>query len=131
MDPEIKGKKVFTEEEWKMLCDELSLSPRQCEVIQYLLTGFSDKQIATQLNIAVPTVRTHLSRLFSRFNLQDREELILHVFFQFRSGCRIMDCPRRQAQCAKLPEKCVSKPLAKVGRARPAGSARLLARPEV
>jgi DNA-binding CsgD family transcriptional regulator len=117
MSSGITEQKVFTEEEWKALSEELSLSPRQCDVIHHLLAGFSDKQIATKLNIAVPTVRTHLSRLFSRFNLQDREELILHVFCQFRSGCRIKECPRWPAQRSRLPEKGVFiKPLAKTGR---------------
>ena len=122
MNSETTEEKVFTEEEWKVLSEELSLSPRQCEVIHHLLSGFSDKQIATKLNIAVPTVRTHLSRLFSRFNLQDREELILRVFCQFRRGCRIKDCPRWPAQRSQLPEKGVFvKPLAKTGRSGRSG----------
>lgn len=79
---------IFSEKEWGVLVKELSLSPRQSEVIKHLFSGRSDKQISKVLGIAVPTVRTHLSRLFSRFNLQDRNELILHVFCHFRKGCR-------------------------------------------
>lgn len=79
---------IFSEKEWKILVNELSLSPRQSEVIQHLFSGRSDKQISRELEIAVPTVRTHLTRLFSKFDLQDRNELILHVFCHFRKGCR-------------------------------------------
>ncbi len=79
---------IFSEEEWDILVNELSLSPRQSEVIYLLLNDHSDKQIARALEIAVPTVRTHLSRLFSRFKLQDRHELILHIFYHFRKRCR-------------------------------------------
>lgn len=89
---------VFSEKEWDVLANELSLSPRQSEVIQLLFKGHGDKQIASELDIAVPTVRTHLSRLFSRFDLRDRHELVLHVICIFRKGCRANGngdgCPR-------------------------------------
>ena len=86
---------IFSEKEWDVLVNELSLSPRQSEVIHLLLNGRSDKQVAMELGIAVPTVRTHLSRLFSRFNLQDRNELILRICCYFRKGCRTSEdgCP--------------------------------------
>ena len=59
---------IFTEGEWLELVNELSLPPRQAEVIKCLFLAHSDKQIATELEISVPTVRTHLSRIFSRFS---------------------------------------------------------------
>lgn len=79
---------IFSESEWLEIVNELSLPPRQAEVIKLLFVGHSDKQIALELQISVPTVRTHLSRLFSRFDLQDRTELVLYVFRHFREGCR-------------------------------------------
>jgi len=87
---------IFSEKEWDVLVNELSLSPRQSEVIKHLFFGLSDKQISRELEMAVPTVRTHLTRLFSRFDLQDRNELILHVFRHFRKTCRTNGngCPR-------------------------------------
>jgi DNA-binding NarL/FixJ family response regulator len=87
---------IFDKDEWKQLVGELALSPRQNEIIRHLLLGQSDKQIAAAMGLAQPTVRTHLSRLFARLNVQDRHELILRVFHHFRSGCRGVDCPRHQ-----------------------------------
>lgn len=81
-------KEIFSKSEWTILFKELALSPRQTEVIKLLFKGHSDKQIARELKIAVPTVRTHLTRLFSRFNLQDRNELVLYIVFYFRQWCR-------------------------------------------
>ena len=78
---------IFSEDEWRALANGLSLSPRQGEIIRLLLKGYSDKQVAMELDIAIPTVRTHLSRLFLKFSLQDRNELILHIFGHFRKGC--------------------------------------------
>ncbi len=87
---------IFSEKEWEILVNELSLSPRQTEIIQHLFFGLSDKQISRKLEIAVPTIRTHLTRLFSRFDLQDRNELILHIVRHFRKTCRTNGngCPR-------------------------------------
>ena len=79
----VSGTEIFSESEWTELVKELSLSPRQAQVVKCLFMGHSDKQIASDLQMAVPTVRTHLSRLFSRFDVQDRTELVLYVFRHF------------------------------------------------
>ena len=86
---------IFTKSEWAELVNKLSLSPRQTEIIKELFSNRSDKQIAGNLQISVPTVRTHLSRLFSKFDVQDRVELILCVFHCFREDCKTNGCPRR------------------------------------
>lgn len=86
---------IFSKEEWKILVNELSLPPRQSEIIQHLFSGQSDKQIAGKLGIAIPTVRTHLGRLFLKFNLQDRNQLVLYVLRRFRDKCKNGNgCPR-------------------------------------
>ncbi len=87
---------IFTDYEWAELQKELEIPPRQAIVIKHLFSGCSDKQIAQQMNLGIPTVRTHLSRAFRKFRLNDREELILHVVKHFRNGCRILDCPRKK-----------------------------------
>lgn len=85
---------IFTESEWLEIVNELSLPPRQAGVVKYLFLGHSDKQIARELQISVPTVRTHLSRLFSRFDLQDRTELVLYVVRRFRKSSGANDSHR-------------------------------------
>ena len=86
---------IFSQSEWAELVNKLSLSSRQTEIIKELFSNRSDKQIAGDLQISVPTVRTHLSRLFSKFDVQDRIELILCVFHCFREDCRSNGCSRR------------------------------------
>ena len=78
------GREIFSETEWSKIVESLSLSPRQDEVAKSLFLGMSDKQIARELEISIPTVRTHLSRLFLKFDVQDRGELILHFIYHFR-----------------------------------------------
>lgn len=87
---------AFSVREWAELKQDLALSPRQGDVVEQLLLGHSDKQIARELQMSVPTVRTHLCRLFSRFNVEDRCELIVHIYSCFREKCQTYGCPRAQ-----------------------------------
>jgi len=71
---------LVSAQEWVQLTKSLELSPRQADIAEHLLRGESDKQIARELKISVPTVRTHLGRLFQKFGINDRVELILYIF---------------------------------------------------
>ena len=88
--------RIFTENEWQEIVEGLSLSRRQSQVVWGLLRGDGDKQIALELDITVPTIRTYLTRLFDRFEVQDRNELVLYIFRHFRQGCYANGCPRQQ-----------------------------------
>ncbi len=77
---------IFDEKEWQVLINELSLTPRQGQVVRYLLVGKSDKQIARDVGLAVSTVRVHLRCLFARFGVHDRTELVTHIFYHFRNS---------------------------------------------
>jgi DNA-binding NarL/FixJ family response regulator len=55
---------IFTASQWLTIHERLGLPPRQRQVIEQLFQGHSDKQIAEGLGIAIPTVRTHLQRLY-------------------------------------------------------------------
>jgi DNA-binding CsgD family transcriptional regulator len=97
---------LFSVHEWAELKQDLSLSPRQADVVEQLLSGHSDKQIAHELQMSVPTVRTHLCRLFSRFGVDDRCELIVHVYSRFREKCQAYGCPRaRETGLAACPHE--------------------------
>ena len=74
---------IFTEVQWDDLEDHLGLPKRQRQVIRHLFEGRSDKQIAEAIGIALPTVRSHLCRIYSKFDVQDRTELVLHVMGEF------------------------------------------------
>jgi DNA-binding CsgD family transcriptional regulator len=79
---------LISEQEWTQLQSRLGLSPRQAQIVKEILRAKSDKQIARELDIALPTVRTHMGRLFRKFDLNDRTELVVHVFVSLREHCR-------------------------------------------
>jgi len=75
---------LFSDGEWARAQQDLELSPRQAEIVRHVLEGKADKQIASELNISLATVRTHLRRLFAKFGLNDRLELTLLVLAALR-----------------------------------------------
>ena len=55
---------------------EIHLSPRKKEILKCILQSLSNKEIASQLNISVRTVKFHVSLLFEKFNVGNRFDLI-------------------------------------------------------
>ncbi len=53
-----------------------SLSARELEVLRLLVAGASNKAIAAQLNLSENTVKTHLSHIFGKLNVQSRAEAV-------------------------------------------------------
>lgn len=55
---------------------KVRFSPHQVQIIGLIATGASDKEIAGKLGISVPTVRTHLQRLYRDRGLRNRAEAV-------------------------------------------------------
>ena len=55
-----------------------SLAPREQQVIEYLMTGLSYKEIASKLNIGVSTVGTYVQRIYEKLHVRSRREIIAH-----------------------------------------------------
>jgi DNA-binding NarL/FixJ family response regulator len=86
----------FSQDMWHRLAQDTKLSPRQKQIMSLLLKGYSDKQIVRELNIGLPTVRTHMTRLFAKAGACDRCELIIHYVKLARVLCSSVKCPLMQ-----------------------------------
>ncbi len=84
-DDDLASDDLFSKHEWDCLLFHLSLSGRQAEILPLLFCGECDNQIAERLGISPPTLRTHLHRLYSRFDVSNRTSLVVEVFRQFRT----------------------------------------------
>ena len=51
-----------------------SLTPRELEILQLIVDGHTNQQIAKTLGISEKTVKTHCSRLFQRLGVTDRTQ---------------------------------------------------------
>jgi len=56
------------------------LTPREFEVIKAVVSGFSNKDIAAQMNISEQTVKHHITSIFDKLGVYNRLELTLFVF---------------------------------------------------
>lgn len=53
-----------------------ALSPRELEILDYLLDGWSNADIATALGIGVRTVRFHLEGIYDKLGVSKRGEAV-------------------------------------------------------
>jgi DNA-binding NarL/FixJ family response regulator len=68
------------QEKWHQLAATLKLSPQQTRIVELILRNCRDKQIAAEMKLKVPTIRTHLHRIFIRLETEDRMALVLKLF---------------------------------------------------
>lgn len=68
---------LFTDCEWRRVSAALPLTPRQSHVLQAVFAGQSDRAIANDLAISLPTVRTHMRALFRAFGVSDRTNMVI------------------------------------------------------
>ena len=55
---------------------ELELTSREFEILQLIAKGHSNAKIADQLFVSISTIKTHVSNLFSKMNVNNRYHAI-------------------------------------------------------
>lgn len=56
---------------------DAQLSTREAEVLKFLSRGFSNKEIADQVELSVETVRTYLKSIYKKLHVRSRTEAVL------------------------------------------------------
>jgi DNA-binding CsgD family transcriptional regulator len=54
----------------------LGLTPRECEILDHLASGQSNKELARALGVSPNTVKTHLANLFAKLGVDRRVKAI-------------------------------------------------------
>ena len=80
-----RGQGVFAPKEWRALATSLGLSPREFGIVRSVFDGASEKCIAEELGLSPHTVHTYLWRVYRKLHVQNRQELLVRVFAEFRS----------------------------------------------
>ncbi len=62
------------------LKEEWGVSPREEEVLELIVHGKTNKEIANTLFISEHTVKNHLSRIFNKMNVTDRSQIIALIY---------------------------------------------------
>ena len=84
-----------------------TLSPRQKEILQSVISNRANKEIASQLNITVRTVKFHISSLLAKFGAENRAELARRATAFLRpgsSGAEHVNIDRRSDRVPPVPE---------------------------
>ena len=58
----------------------IDLTPRERQIALLLRQGASNKQLAQELNVGLPTIKTHLINLFRKTHASSRTELVGILF---------------------------------------------------
>ena len=58
-------------------CQSIHLSPREHEVLSFLVEGYSNETIAKALYISVATVKAHLTSVFEKLSVKSRTQAIV------------------------------------------------------
>lgn len=80
---------------WEAIFAALGLSPRQAQVVELMLRGMCDKQIAASMGISEPTIRTYLDRIWARTRTHGRMELAMRVLAVSHSVMPPMPRPQK------------------------------------
>jgi DNA-binding NarL/FixJ family response regulator len=81
--PAASSQPFLTARQWCALAASLSLSPRESQVAQLIVTGLSEKEISITLGISHRTVHAHVERLYRRVGVHSLAELVLRIFRAF------------------------------------------------
>ena len=55
---------------------DYALSPREKEVLRYLVDGYSYKQIASEINITIETVRSHIKNIYTKLQVHSKSQAV-------------------------------------------------------
>ena len=73
LDPQVKRSEGLKGER------ETGLTPRELEVLQYIVAGKSNKEIAADLNLSVNTVSVHRANIMDRLGIHKTAELVVYA----------------------------------------------------
>jgi DNA-binding NarL/FixJ family response regulator len=65
---------AFHQPEKSAEAEQIKLSKRETEILEFLTKGLANKEIADRLSISVETVRVHLRRVYEKLHVHSRTE---------------------------------------------------------
>ena len=88
-----------------------SLSPREVDVLCYVLGGQLNREIAAELGVSERTIKAHRGRVMKKLGVRSTAQLFPMVWrVLWESGCNIFYKPRRQVRRSNLRIKVPPRP---------------------
>jgi two-component system, NarL family, response regulator LiaR len=80
LEPEVTGKMMVKMRQKNTHLPHEDLTSREIEILLLMAEGKTNQDIADELYIALKTVKTHVSNILSKLNVQDRTQAVIYAF---------------------------------------------------
>ena len=80
LEPEVTGKMMVKMRQKNTHLPHEDLTSREIEILLLMAHGKTNQDIADDLFIALKTVKTHVSNLLSKLDVQDRTQAVIYAF---------------------------------------------------
>ncbi|WP_342429858.1 response regulator transcription factor [Neobacillus sp. FSL H8-0543] len=80
LEPEVTGKMMVKMRQKNQHLPHEELTNREMEILLLMAQGKANQEIADELFIALKTVKTHVSNILSKLNVQDRTQAVIYAF---------------------------------------------------
>lgn len=80
LEPEVTGKMMVKMRQKQQHLPHEELTSREMEILMHMAEGKTNQEIADELFIALKTVKTHVSNILSKLNVQDRTQAVIYAF---------------------------------------------------
>ncbi|MBT2726666.1 response regulator transcription factor [Bacillus sp. ISL-75] len=80
LEPEVTGKMMVKMRQKNTHLPHEDLTTREIEILLLMAEGKTNQDIADELFIALKTVKTHVSNILSKLNVQDRTQAVIYAF---------------------------------------------------
>ncbi|MFJ5758595.1 response regulator [Neobacillus sp. NPDC093182] len=80
LEPEVTGKMMVKMRQKQQHLPHEELTTREMEILMLMAEGKTNQDIADELYIALKTVKTHVSNILSKLNVQDRTQAVIYAF---------------------------------------------------
>lgn len=73
------------DQERQSITERYQLTERELDVLELLISGANNKQIANELSIGLATTKTHLHHIFQKMEVSTRSELVSKVVLELQA----------------------------------------------
>lgn len=80
LEPEVTGKMMVKMRQKTQQLPHEELTSREMEILLLMTEGKTNQEIADELFIALKTVKTHVSNILSKLQVQDRTQAVIYAF---------------------------------------------------
>jgi NarL family two-component system response regulator LiaR len=80
LEPEVTGKMMVKMRQKAQHLPHEELTSRELEILLLMAEGKTNQEIADELFIALKTVKTHVSNILSKLQVQDRTQAVIYAF---------------------------------------------------